>query len=494
MFEAYGTALGTLFQPASLLLLLVAVFIGLFVGILPGIGASTMVALLLPFISKMPADIALLLLIGIYAVVSTSGGITSILFNIPGEPSSAATCIDGYPMTQKGEGGRAISAAVTSSMAGSILPVFLALAMIPLMKPIIMAFGQPEMAMLVLLGISFIAALSGGSIIKGALAGVLGLLISFIGYHAVTGVARFTFNTTFFYDGINIVPFALGLFGISEMLDLGIKGETSIARFSNTKFSGVLQGIKDTWRHRWLWLRSTLIGYVIGIIPGIGGQVATWLCYGHAKQTSKYPEKFGTGTVEGVIAPEAADNAKESGSLLTTMVFGIPGSITMTLFLAAFILVGVAPGPSMITDNLPLSLTLLMGIALANIIGGIICLIVAPQLSKLATIHFNFIFPSILIVSLTGMYLATRSTWDFILLVVFGLIGLMMKRTGYSRPAFMLGFVLGAMFENYFLLSFKLYGPLFFFRPIPMVMLALIILVLAYPQIRKTVSRVRRVV
>ncbi|MBN1367986.1 MAG: tripartite tricarboxylate transporter permease, partial [Dehalococcoidales bacterium] len=363
MLEAYGMAFTTLFQPANLFILLVAIGIGLFVGILPGLGGGAMVAILLPFIFTMSAEVALILLIGLHAVVFTSGGITSILLNIPGESASAATCLDGFPMTQKGEGGRAISAAVTSSMAGGILPVFLALAMIPLMMPIILAFGQPEMAMLVLLGISFIAALSGGSVVKGALAGILGLLISFVGYHGVTGVARFTFNTTFLYDGIELVPLALGLFGLSEILDMGMKGKTSIARFSVTNFSGVLQGIKDVWHHRWLWLRSTLIGYLIGIIPGIGGQVATWLCYGHAKQSSKYPEKFGMGMVEGVIAPEAADNAKESGSLLTTMVFGLPGSAVMTLILAAFIIVGVTPGPSMIADNLPLALTLLMGIA-----------------------------------------------------------------------------------------------------------------------------------
>jgi putative tricarboxylic transport membrane protein len=492
VLEAYGTAFSILIQPVNLLIIFVAVFIGLFVGILPGLGGGTMLAILLPFVFTMPTEVALMLLIGMHAVVFTSGGITSILLNIPGEAASAATCLDGFPMTQKGEGGRAISAAVTSSMAGGILPVFFALAMIPLMMPIILAFGQPEMALLVLLGISFMAALSGGSIIKGALSGILGLLISYIGYHGVTGVERFTLGTTFLYDGINLVPFALGLFGLSEIIDLYMKGKTSIARYSVTNFSGVLKGIKDVWQHRWLWLRCTLIGYVIGIIPGIGGQVATWLCYGHAKQSSKYPEKFGTGVVEGIIAPEAADNAKESGALLTTMAFGLPGSAVMTLILAAFLIVGVTPGPKMLVDNLPLVLTLLMGIALANIIGGVIGLMAAPQLSRLSTLHFNFIFPSVLILSVAGIYIATHSTWNFLLFLVFGLLGLIMKRNNYSRPALMLGLVLGAMFENYLLLSLKIYGPLFFFRPIPIVLLVIIILVLFYPRIRTTVSSLRR--
>jgi putative tricarboxylic transport membrane protein len=492
VIEAYGTAFNILLQPVNLLIIFVAVFIGLFVGILPGLGGGTMLAILLPFVFTMPTEVALILLVAMHAIVYTSGGITSILLNIPGEAASAATCLDGFPMTQKGEAGRAISAAVISSMAGGILPVFFALAMIPLMMPIIMAFGQPEMAMLVLLGISFMAALSGGSIIKGGLSGMLGLLISSIGYHGITGVGRFTFGTTALYDGIDLVPIALGLFGLSEIFDLGIKGKTSIARYTITNFSGVIMGMRDVWNHRWLWLRCTLIGYIIGIIPGIGGQVATWVCYGHAKQSSKYPERFGTGVVEGVIAPEAADNAKEAGSLLTTMSFGMPGSAMMTLILAAFIIVGVTPGPRMLTDNLPLVLTLLMGIALANIIGGTISLLAAPQMSRLSTIHFDFLFLSVLILSMTGIYLSTHSTWNFVLLLVFGLLGLIMKRNNYSRPSLMLGLVLGAMFENYFLLSLKIYGPLFIFKPIPMVLLIIIILALFYPRIRKTISGVRR--
>jgi putative tricarboxylic transport membrane protein len=491
VLEAYGTAFSLLLQPINLLILFLAVFIGLFIGILPGIGGGTMVAIMLPFVFTMPTETALILLIAMHAVVFTAGGITSILLNIPGETASAATCLDGFPMAQKGEAGRAISAAVTSSMAGGILPVILALAMIPLMMPIILAFGQPEMAMLVLLGISFMAALSGGSIIKGAIAGICGLLISTIGYHGVTGVERFTFGSTFLYDGIDIVPLALGLFGLSELFDQGMKGKTAIAPFTVTNFAGVQQGMKDVWQHRWLWLRCTLIGYVIGIIPGIGGQVATWICYGHAKQSSKNPETFGTGRVEGVIAPEAADNAKESGALLTTMAFGLPGSAVMTLILGAFLILGVTPGPRMISDNLPLALTLLMGIALANIIGGAIALAAAPQLSRLSTVHFDFLFPAVMVLAMTGIYISTHATWNLLLLLIFGVLGLIMKRNGYSRAAMMLGVVLGAMFENYLQLSIKLYGPFFFWRPIPMALLVIIIVILFYPRIRKTVARAR---
>jgi putative tricarboxylic transport membrane protein len=485
MLEAYGTAIATLFQPLNLLIMLVAVVVGLLVGIIPGISGGTMVAILLPFVFRMPAEVAIILLVTLHAVVYTSGGITSILLNMPGEGSSAAAMLDGFPMTQKGEGSRAIGAAITSSLAGGVVPAFLALAMVPLVMPIIMAFGQPEMAVLVLLGISFLAALTGGSVTKGMISGLLGLLLSFVGYHYVTGVHRFSFGTTFLYDGIELIPLLLGLFGLSELFNLVMRRETAITQRAVIRLSGVVAGIKDVWRYRWLWFRSTIIGYIIGIIPGIGAGVATWVSYGQAKQTSKHPEKFGTGVVEGVIAPEAADNAKEAGSLLTTMALGIPGSAIMALMLAAFLMVGVTPGPSMMTEHLPLALTLLLGIALANIIGGVICLLTTPQLVRVASVHLDFLFPGILIVALMGVYVATLSPMDFIVALAFGLLGLVMRRYGYSRPALLLGFILGGMFERYSLLSIKIYGPLFFVRPIPLALLIIMILLLNYPYLKK---------
>lgn len=491
MLEAYGTAIATLSQPINLLIMLVAIGVGLIVGIIPGIGGGTMVALLLPFVFRMPVEVALILLVALHAVVYTSGGITSILLNMPGESVSAATLLDGFPMTQKGEGSRAIGAAVTSSMAGGILPVFLALAIVPLILPIVMAFGQPEMAVLVLLGISFLAALTGGSVIRGLIAGMAGLLLSFVGYHYVTGVHRFSFETAFFYDGIALVPLILGLFGLSEIFRLVIRGQTAITQKAVVKLSGVVEGMKDVWRHKWLWFRSTIIGYIIGIIPGVGASVATWVCYGQAKQTSKHPEKFGKGTVEGVIAPEAADNAKEAGALLTTMALGIPGGPVMALLIAAFLMVGVTPGPAMMTEHLPLALTLLLGIALANIIGGIICFFAAPQLVRVASVHFDFLFPAILIVVLAGVYVVTLSPMNFIVALAFGLLGLVMRRYDYSRPALLLGFVLGGLLENYSLLSIKIYGPLFFARPIPLALLIIVILLLLYPQLKRGISSLR---
>ena len=493
MLEAYGTAIATLFQPMNLLILLLAASIGIIIGVIPTIGGLFIMPLLLPFIFRMPPEVALILLVSLHSVIHTSGSIPAILLNIPGTPPNAATMLDGFPMNQRGEGGRAIGADATSSMFGGIIPVFLALAMIPLVMPIAVAFGQPEMAMLVLLGISFLAALSGSSATKGIIAGMLGLLLSFVGYHSITGVHRFSFETAFLYDGIELIPLTLGLFALSELLYLVMRGEITITQKAVvTKLSGVFEGVKDVWWHKWLWLRCTIIGYVIGIIPGIGAEVASWVCYGQAKQTSKHPKKFGTGIVEGVIAPEAANNAKEAGSLLTTMALGIPGSSAMAILLAAFLMVGITPGPAMIVEHLPLTLTLLLGIALANIVGGIICLFAAPYLVRVASVNLVFLFPGIVIVALVGVYVATLSPMNFITVLAFAILGLVMKISGYSRPALLLGFVLGGLFEKYSLLSIKIYGPLFFFRPIPLILLIIIILLLIYPYLMRVILDFRR--
>jgi TctA family transporter len=492
MLEAYASALEILFQPINLLVLLAAVIFGLIVGVIPGLSGLIALSLILPFIFHMPLEIALILIIALHAVVFTGGSISAILLNLPGTAPNAATTLDGYPMSQRGEGARAIGASVTSSMFGGVIPVFFALAMVPAIMPMVIAFGQPEMAALVLLGLSFLGVLSSGSFTKGILSGMLGLLISFIGYHSITGVHRFSYGTAFLFDGIEIIPLVLGLFGLSELLYLAMRGQQTIARRAvSAKLTNVFEGAKDVWRHKWLWFRSTILGYVIGVIPGIGAEVATWACYGQARQTSKYPERFGTGVVEGVIAPEAANNAKEAGSLLTTMALGIPGSTVMVIILAALMMVGITPGPMMMDEHLPLALTLLLGIALANVVGGIICLIAAPYLARVASVNIDFISTGVLILMLAGVFAVTLAPLNFIVVICFGLLGLVMKLYGYSRPALILGFVLGALFENYTLLSLKIYGPLFFFRPIPIVMFVIIFLMLGFPYIRRAVSHQR---
>lgn len=487
MFDAYMQAGALLAQPINLLLVVGGVVVGLVIGITPGIGALVGMTLFLPFLFHVPKEPGLIFLIAFSAVTVTGGSITAILLNMPGTVPSMATLLDGFPMNQRGEGSRAIGAAITSSTIGGFVPVFLALGMIPLIIPIVMAFRSPEMAILVLVGVSFIAVLTVGSVTKGLISGALGFVISLIGFQGMTDVDRFTFGILFLYDGLNTVEVALGLFGLAELLNMSITGQATIATQKVAmKLSDVFQGIKDVWRHRWLWLRSTLIGYIVGLIPAAGAETAIFVAYGQAKTISKNPEKFGTGCVEGVIAPESANNASNAGALLTTLAFGVPGSVIMAIFMASLLVVGIVPGPRMLIDHLPLALTLLIGIALASVISGVICIFTAPYLVRVASVKFTFLFPLVLVLIFAGSFVARNYVASIIAVIIFGFLGLLMSRYNFSRPGLLLGFVLGELLEDYTLLSLNIYGPLFFMTPICLVLLAILIGFFSYPYLKKS--------
>ncbi len=490
MIEALGQGIITLLQPMVFGFLVIGVLIALVVGVTPVLGGLMGLALLLPLVFRMTPEVGLSFLVAFHAVTYTAGSITAILLNIPGTGPNTATLFDGFPMNQKGEGGRAIGAAVMSSAAGGIVPVSLALLMIPLVLPILMIFKSPEMALLIVVGLSCLAALTGGSVIKGSIAGLFGMLIALVGVQGVTGVHRFSYGSVFLYDGLGIVPIALGLFGIAELFDLILRGQATISqRIVSQRMGDILQGVADVWRHKWLWLRSTIIGYIIGIIPGVGAETSPFITYAHAKQTSKNPERFGTGIVEGVIAPEAANNAKEAGSLLTTMAFGIPGSAAMAILLGAFVMVGVTPGPNMLVEHLPLAFTLLFGIALANIVAAVICLGAAPYLARVAFVHIDYLFPIVLAIALAGAFAMVNSMLNIVVAVIFGLVGLVMKRLGYSRPALLLGFVLGGLFEYYVINSLKFVGPMFpISSPATIILIVIIIGIFTYPYLMKVLA------
>ncbi|MFC1814473.1 tripartite tricarboxylate transporter permease [Thermodesulfobacteriota bacterium] len=494
MIEAFIEAITWLFRPSMLIILVAATAVGLFVGVLPALGGMVGCALLLVILPYMSPEIGLTILLAFHSVTFTGGSITAILLNIPGTNVNAATLIDGFPMSQRGEGERAIGASVTSSSLGGLVPVFLAFAMIPLIMPIVMLFKTPEMLGLIILGLSCLAFLTGDSVIKGCISGCLGLLLAMIGFHGATGILRFTFGIDFLYDGFDLVALALGMFGVAELLDISIKGHATVApKYQKSGgLSNVMLGVKDVFNHKSLWLRSMLIGYVAGIIPGVGAETATFIAYAQAKQTSRHPELFGTGVVEGVIAPEAANNAKEAGALLTTLAFGIPGSAIMAILLGAFMMVNVIPGPRMLIDYLPLCFTMLLGIAFANVIGGVISLFAAPYLCRAASIHIDFLLPVVLILAYTGVYVLRESMFSIASVIFFALLGILMKRYGYSRPALLLGFVLGLLFEKYFWLSLKFWGPLFFMKPSFLIEMAIVLALFAYPYLRKVFSRSRK--
>ncbi|MFC1872975.1 tripartite tricarboxylate transporter permease [Chloroflexota bacterium] len=462
------------------LLIGTGMLVGLTFGLMPGLSAVTAMAILLPFIFQMLPEHALPLFMGVAAIVPTAGSITSVLLGVPGTGVNVATLIDGYPMTQKGEGSRALGAALTASGMGGVIGVVFAILMIPLLLPLVFAITSADMVFLILMGLAFIVVLnssSGTSLVKGLIAGSLGLLMSSMGLHVTTGLLRFNFGTIYLMDGLSLIPVVLGLFALPQMISLAAKGG-SIAQTNKVILStrGVVEGAKDVFRHWGLWLRCSIIGYLIGVIPGVGSATATFVAYGQAKQTSKHPEKFGTGTVEGVIAPESCNNAKEGGALLTTMALGIPGSAEMVLVLGAIMMVGITPGPQMLISKLPLAFSLLQVIFVGSILGAIFCFLMAPRLARIATVPGRILFPIVGVVVFIGAFSRDERFLDLALLLIFTVIGLAMMKYGFNRPAMLLGYILGDLFEKYLFQAIGTAGPLFFMRPIS---LSIIFIILA---------------
>lgn len=469
------------------LYMFVGILIGLFIGIVPSLGGNFCLCILIPFIFKMDPNIALSFLLGAHAVVATGGSITAVLLNTPGSEMNAATVFDGFPMTQKGQGGRALGNALTASAVGGVFGALCLAISIPIMRKIILAFGPPEFFMMTVLGIAFIAVVGMGSLFKSLIAGLLGLLISLIGYDPITGVVRFSFGTMYLYEGVDLLPVMMGLFAIAEMIDLGIKGgiiqqETTINKYEKT---GVLDGVKDVFIHWWLVLRCSSLGAFIGMVPGLGGTIAAFVAYGHAVQTSKHPELFGTGIVEGVIAPEAANNAKEGGALIPTVGFGIPGSSGMAILLGAFMIMGIIPGPEMLTTKLSLTWSMVWLVAIANIIGAFICLLLANKFVKIAQVRASLLVPTVIVLSLVGTYAVEMSFGGLVIAGIFGIIGYQMKKYKFSRATVIIGLVLGDIAERNLHLSLMLYKGLFIIRPITLILLAMTVITVILPFLGK---------
>lgn len=374
-----------------------------------------------------------------------------------------------------------MGAALASSGVGGVVGAACMALTIPVVRPVVLAFGPPEFFMMTIVGLTFISVMAGDSLIKGLMAGGMGMIISYVGMDPQTGIVRFAFDQIYLFDGINIVTVVIGIFAVAEVIDMGIEGG-SIAhtRAEDVKGAGVWQGIKDTFIHWKLTLRCSVIGSVIGMIPGLGGEAASWICYGHAVQTAKDPERYGKGAVEGVLAPESANNSKEGGGLIPTVAFGVPSSGAMAILLGAFIMVGLVPGQEMLTKHLDLVFSMVWILVFANIIGVLMSLAFVGPLAKITFIRISVIVPFILAFALLGSYLATSNFADLIVTLIFGLIGYGMKAFKFPRGPMTLGIVLGKLSENYLHLSVNLYGVFFLVRPLTLVLIAIIVATILY--------------
>ncbi|MEO6610392.1 MAG: tripartite tricarboxylate transporter permease [Aestuariivirga sp.] len=466
--------LTSLFTLKMLWLLLFGTAIGLFFGVLPGLGGKLGLVFLIPFTFGMDPLQGAVFLLAMHSVVHTSGGFPSILFGVPGTGPDAATIVDGYPMAKNGEAGRALGATLAASAVGGIIGALYLSILIPFGKPLILAFGPGEYFMFAFFGITFIAALSGKSFVKGLAVGLFGLLISTVRLDPLTGEERFTFGQLFLWDGIDTVTAVMAIFAIPEFLFFnrrdGAKGSSAIVP---PDFAGLLEGCKDVFRHWSLTLRTSLIGAFIGTIPGLGGDVATWICYGHAAHTSKTPELFGKGAIEGVIAPETANNSKEGGALLPTLLFGLPGSASMAILVGGLVALGIQPGPAILADGGKIVWVLVWTLALSNVIAALAMLATAPLFGKLASLRSEFLLPSIAVLSIAGSYMAGGAWQNLIVFLVLGVVGILLKLADWPRAPFAIGIVLGPIAETSLDKALAIWGPAFLLRPWCLALLAL---------------------
>jgi TctA family transporter len=474
----FGALLDIVGSPYHVFLLLIAVPIGMFFGAIPGLGGKLGIVLAIPFVFGMDETAGALFLIAMHAVVHTGGSVPSILFGVPGTGPDAATIVDGLPMTRNGEAGRALGAAFGASGFGGVIGGLFILAVLPVLRPVVLAFSPAEFFLLAIFGITFIAMLSGNSLIKGLLVGCLGLMAAFVTLDPQTGAQRYTYDLLFLWDGIDIITTVLGIYAIPEMIALGVAGGSmaQVGKEGATYgMAGVLQGIKDVFQHWWLSIRTSVIGAFIGMIPGLGGDAASWICYGHAVQSSKTPERFGKGAVEGVIAPETANNSKEGGSLLPTLFFAVPGSSGMAILLGAFVMLGVQPGPGLVLSGMDIVWVLIWALMLANVVAVIMFVLAAPSLGYLSYVRGNLLIPFVLTLTFLGAYLSHRAWENMVLLVILGTLGYFLKKYDWPRPPFVIGLILGAIAEDSFHKAMALWGPAFLLRPGALIMEALIV-------------------
>jgi TctA family transporter len=464
-------------------MLLLGTLIGIFFGAVPGLGGRLAIAVTIPFVFGQPVIAGAVFLLSMHAVTGTAGQISSILFGVPGTGDDAATIVDGYPMAKKGEAGVALGASLMASGIGGIIGAIVLAVLIPVIEPIVLMFSPAEFFFLALLGITFVAFVSGSAIFKGLVVGFYGMMLAFVGMDPQTGIARYSDEFLFLWDGMDLITAVLALFAVPEMIHLGVKGGSISAVSREMAQTGVraqLKGCLITFKHWWLVLRCSAIGAFIGILPGLGGSAAAWICYGHAVQSSKNPENFGKGDVRGVVAPESATNSKEGGSLLPTLFFGVPGSSGMAILLGAWLILGIQPGPMMLVQELDLVWILIWALVISNIAAVVILLFITRWVALLTFLRGGILIPVVLIVTVLGTLLAKGQWENLVLLGILSVIGYGLLKYDWPRPPFAIGIVLGKIAEESLHKAWALWRWDFFVRPLSVILIGLIVITVGY--------------
>lgn len=433
---------------------ILGVIVGMIIGTIPGMGGVVTLTIMLPFTLGLTQYQAFTMMAGGVGATTFSGSITAILINTPGTSSNAATLIDGYPMTQQGKSATAIGASALSSAAGALLATAVFLSLIPLMIDLVLLFGPPEVFWIVLWAIIVIPLLVADNPLYGILTALLGALVAFIGTAPQTAEPRFTFGVTFLQGGVELVAMLIGFFAIAEILRVASLERNTIVDFDRVEVTGSkVEGMREVIKHRWMWLRCSLIGLVVGAIPGAGGSASAFVAYAHGIQSAKEKEKFGKGAIEGVIAPESANDAKDGGQLFPTLGLGIPGSGSMAVFLGAMLVHGIFPGPRVLDAFTELVIVIALSLLISNILTSIIGIALAEQLTDLLKIPVPLLLTFITILAMASVYIVRVSIIDLAIVMIFAAFGLVLIHLQISRIPFLIAFILASILEHNFWLA-----------------------------------------
>jgi TctA family transporter len=465
------TALAELADPFRMLILISGVLIGLVIGVVPGVNGIMGLAMLIPLTYHLDPYAAFALLLGMASVTNTSDTIPAILLGVPGTVGAVATVVDGHSMAKKGEAARAFGAAYAASMIGGVVGALLLALTIPFMRPLVLYMKTPDFFAVSAFGLSVVAMLAGSQPMKGLAAALLGLLLAFVGIDANAGTHRWTFGQVYLWNGLPIVVVFLGLFGLPELGTLLARGSIQGKAMAVPSYAQMLGGVREALREWSLVIRCSWIGTVLGAVPGVGVAAIDWIAYGHAARRPGKGPPFGQGNIRGVIAPESANNAKEGGSLIPTLAFGVPGSASMAILLGAFMVQGLVPGPDMLGKHASLTASMVFTIALANIIGAGTCLLLTRPLARMASLPAPLIVPLVITFMVIGCYQNNMSVLDFLLFGGIGFLGMAMKELNWPRSAFSLGFVLGPTLERNFFLAYQIHGWEWLAHPLALILL-----------------------
>lgn len=488
MFDAALQALSQFADPSMWLYLGAGVIVGIVIGVIPGLGGTGAVAVLLPFVFILEPNQAIAMIIGAVAVVHTSDVITSVVLGIPGSAAASVFLLDGHEMAKKGQGGRALSASFIASMIGGIIGIIALTVIVPIARPVVTAFGSPEIFVLIVMGIFLTAMLSKGNVIKGLLISTFGLVLGMVGVSPISAEYRFTFGSEYLTDGIGLVAAALGIFGLAEIIDLTAQ-KTKVAKGGMDLGGGWSQGVKDLTKHWADVIRGSAVGVGVGFLPGVGATAGSWLAYGQAQAfASRKPatNNFGKGDPRGVIAPSAASNGIESGSLIPTLLFGVPGAAPFALLLGVLLIFGIQPGPGLITNELDLVYFIVWAFAIASVLGAAVAFVAAKPLARLSYVAFPILAAALIPLLFFSGFQEPLNLNVFYMMLLLGVVGWICKMTNIPRAPFLIAYVLAEPFERYYFLTVNVFSPAeWMTRPFVMVVILILVGAVIVPFVRK---------